>query len=158
MKPAVKPAVKPARRIRVLSVAAVRRDDGAVLVQRGTDPADGSVFHRLIGGGVDVGESVAEAVVREWDEELDARLHDVRLLGWLENRFELGGRAGHEVVAVHVGRVSEPRVLDRDDLGHIPGSSSTVHWVSPDVLLDGQVPLYPTGLAALLGPWLAEQR
>jgi ADP-ribose pyrophosphatase YjhB (NUDIX family) len=149
------PKVRPARRIRVISVAAVRRDDGAVLVQRGTDPGDGSPFHRLIGGGVDVGESAADAVVREWDEELGTHLHDVRLLGWLENRFELGGKAGHEVVAVHVGAVSEPRVLERDDLGRIPGSGSTVHWVPQQELLDGQVPLYPEGLAALLRPWLA---
>lgn len=148
---------KPARRIRVLSVAAVRRDDGAVLVQRGTDPTTGARFHRLVGGGVDVGESAAEAVVREWDEELGTRLHDVRLLGWLENRFELGGRAGHEVVAVHAGAVSEPRVLERDDLGRIPGSRSTVHWVPQQELLDGRVPLYPVGLAALLRPWLAER-
>lgn len=146
---------RPRRRVRALSVAAVRRDDGAVLVQRGLDPVTGAVFHRLVGGGIEFGESAAEAVVREFDEELGARLQDVRLLGWLENRFELGGVPGHEVVAVHAGRLTQRRLLDRDDLGRIPGSTSTACWVPGGLLLSGPVPLVPAGAAGLLRGWAA---
>lgn len=145
--------MSPRRRVRPLAVAAARRADGAVLVQRGQDSA-GRSFHRLVGGGIDFGESAAEAVVREFEEELGARLTDVRLLGWLENRFVLDGAPGHELVAVHVGTLTQRRLLERDDLGTIPGTSSTVHWVPVDELLDGPRPLYPDGLGMLLRGWL----
>lgn len=144
------------KRVRVTAVAAVRRGDGAVLVQRGTDPVHGGPFHRLVGGGIDFGESAAEAVVREWQEELGTTLLDVRLLGWLENRFTWGGRPAHELVAVHVGRLEDARVLGRDDLGVIPGTDSTAHWVPTDRLLAGPWPLYPDALPPLLRVWLNE--
>lgn len=142
------------RRLRPVAVAAVRRADGAVLVQRGHDATRRQTFHRLIGGGIDFGETAEQAVVREWQEELSARLQDVRLLGWVENLFMVEGAPGHELLAVHVGRVLDAHVLDRDDLGVIPGSTSTVHWVPGAVVLDGPVPLYPAGAVSLLRPWV----
>ena len=62
-------------------------------------------FHRLIGGGVEHGETALEAVRREVREELGATLLDAELLGVLENIFELDGEPGHEVVFVHTGRL-----------------------------------------------------
>ena len=141
------------KRIRVVSVAAVRRPDGAVLVQRGTDPDDGTPFHRLVGGGVDLMESAADAVVREWQEELGATLTGVRLLAWVENRFTWAGRPAHELVAVHVGEVHDEAVLGGDALP-IAGTDGFAHWVPADELLRGPAPLYPDGLAALLEPWV----
>lgn len=138
-----------------MALAAARRTDGAVLVQRGIDPTTGQPFHRLVGGGIDFGESAEEAVVREWQEELGTELREVRLLGWVENRFVFDGSPAHEVLAVHVGVVTEPRVLERDDLGAIPGSDATMHWVGLDELLHGPAPLYPEALGELWADWLA---
>ena len=143
-----------AKKIRIVSVAAVRRADGALLVQRGTAADGDEQFHRLIGGGEDFGETAEQAVVRELDEELGAAIVGVRLLGWVENRFTWAGRPAHELLAVHVGEVRDERVLSTDDLGPIPGTDSTVHWVPVDELLDGPRALYPDGLADLLRPWL----
>ncbi|MGJ7442370.1 NUDIX hydrolase [Aquipuribacter sp. MA13-6] len=144
------------RRLRPVALAAVRRADGAVLVQRGRDESRALTFHRLIGGGIDFGETAEQAVVREWQEELSAQLLDVRLLGWVENLFTFEGAPGHELLAVHVGRVDDPHVLDRDDLGTIPGTTSTVHWVPGATVLHGPVPLYPPGVVRLLQPWLRD--
>lgn len=143
------------RRLRPVALAAVRRADGAVLVQRGVDRSRDLTFHRLIGGGIDFGETAEQAVVREWQEELSAQLLDVRLLGWVENLFTLEGEPGHELLAVHVGRVEDAHVLDRDDLGTIPGTSATVHWVPGAQLLDGPVPLYPVEAVEMLRGWWA---
>ncbi len=144
------------RRLRPVAVAAVRRVDGAMLVQRGRDTTRGQTFHRLIGGGIDFGETAEQAVVREWQEELSARLQDVRLLGWVENLFTFEGSPGHELLAVHVGRVQDAHVLDRDDLGAIPGTTSTAHWVPGAQVLHGPLPLHPPGVAALLRTWLQD--
>ena len=149
------PATKfPKPRVRPLAVAAVRRPDGAVLVQRGTEPTTGQVFHRLVGGGIDFGETAEQALVREWREELDVELRDVELLGWIENGFTFAGRPGHEIGAVHVGRVDDRRLLRRDS-PRIADTDSTAHWVPAQDLLDGPAPLYPDGLAELLAPWLS---
>lgn len=137
------------RRPRPLAVVHVRRGDD-MLVQRGREPDTGEVFHRLLGGGIEPGETAAEAAVRELEEEIGAQLQDVRLLGWLENIFTFGGRPGHEIVAVLAGTITQPELLDRDDLGTIPGSTSTVHWVPAAEALAGPVPLYPDGLAELI--------
>lgn len=72
------------RKPRAIAVVHVRRGTD-MLVQRGLDPDTGRPFHRLLGGGIDWGETAVEAVARELAEEIDAALHDVRLLGWLEN-------------------------------------------------------------------------
>lgn len=144
------------RRLRAVALAAVRRADGAVLVQRGHDSTRDLTFHRLIGGGIDFGETAEQAVVREWQEELATGLLDVRLLGWVENLFSFEGAPGHELLAVHVGRVEDAHVLDRDDLGVIPGTTSTAYWVPGAQVLDGPVPLYPDGAVDLLRSWLRD--
>ena len=149
--------MSPRPRVRPLAVAAVRRADGAVLVQRGADPSRDLSFHRLIGGGIDFGESAEEAVVREFAEELGARLTDVRLLGWLESRFVFDGRPGHELVAVHTGTITQRRLLGRDDLGVIAGTSSTAHWVPVGELLGGPRPLFPEAVVPLLRSWLDDR-
>lgn len=125
-----------------------------MLVQRGTDPLTGERFHRLVGGGIEFGETAEQALVREWREELGVRLRDVELLGWLENVFTFGDQPGHELVAVHAGRVEEPRLLRRDE-HPIAGTDSTAHWVPVGELLHGSAPLYPDGVAGLLEGWLA---
>lgn len=144
----------PKQRLRPIAVVVARRGND-LLVQRGTDPDTGEPFHRLVGGGIEFGETAAEAVARELDEELGARLADIRLLAWLENLFEFGGAQGHELVAVLQASIVSPHLLERDDLGEIPGTDSTVHWVPAAELLGGTVPLYPEALVPLLSDLLA---
>jgi ADP-ribose pyrophosphatase YjhB (NUDIX family) len=123
-------------------------------VLRGEDPTGDRVFHRLIGGSVELGERAAEAIVREVAEELRATLVEPELLGVVENVFTYDGELGHEIVFVYAGRLAEGDVVPPDggwydDLG-IP---MWVEWRpigdplegGPDVL-----PLYPDGLGTLL--------
>lgn len=62
-------------------------------------------FHRLIGGGVELGETHREAIVREIAEELNAEVHDLRYLGTVENIFRYNEELGHEIVALYSGRL-----------------------------------------------------
>ncbi|WP_336922941.1 NUDIX hydrolase [Aquipuribacter sp. SD81] len=144
----------PKQRVRVLALAAARREDGRLLVQRGTDPAGGA-FHRLVGGGVEFGETAAEALARELHEELGTRARVGEVLVWHENLFTFAGKPGHEVVAVCEAVLDDPAVTGPDDLGRIPGTDSTVHWVPAEDVLDGPLPFHPQGVVPALRDWYA---
>ena len=123
-------------------------------VLRGHDPDGERVFHRLIGGSVELGERSQDAVVREVAEELRATLVDTELLGVVENVFTYDGELGHEVVFVYAGRLAEGDVVPPeggwyDDLG-VP---MWIEWRSTADPGDGgedALPLYPDGLGTLL--------
>jgi ADP-ribose pyrophosphatase YjhB (NUDIX family) len=124
------------------------------VVFRGHDPDGDRVFHRLIGGGVEVGERSEQAIVREVGEELHATLVESRLLGVVENIFTYDGEQGHEVVFVFAGVLAEGDVVPPeggwyDDNG-IP---MWVEWRPLTDPLEGgddTLPLYPDGLGTLL--------
>lgn len=61
----------------------------------GTDSVTGETFHRLIGGGIEFGETAEAALRREFAEELGVTLGSVELLEVVENIFEphLPGRS-----------------------------------------------------------------
>jgi ADP-ribose pyrophosphatase YjhB (NUDIX family) len=119
-------------------------------VLRGSDPDGGRVFHRLLGGSVELGERSEEAVVREIAEELRATLLETRLLGVLESVFTYDGELGHEVVFVYAGRLAEGDVVPPegrwyDDVG-VP---MWVEWRRCDEGAEA-LPLYPDGVGELV--------
>ena len=62
-------------------------------------------YHRLIGGGVELGESHLDAMVREVNEELGAKIRDLTFLTTVESIFRIDGTLGHEIVFLYVGRL-----------------------------------------------------
>jgi ADP-ribose pyrophosphatase YjhB (NUDIX family) len=135
------------RRIRTVAVAVCRAGD-RILVERGFDRTSGEHFLRAIGGGVEFGERAADAVVREWREELGLELQAPVLLGVLENLFTYEGRAGHEVVLVFTARLADVRA----ELETVEGTGErhSAVWVALDDVRRGAPPLYPAGLLDLI--------
>jgi ADP-ribose pyrophosphatase YjhB (NUDIX family) len=142
-----------APRIRTLAVA-VCVDGGRALVERGHDRVAGQPFHRVIGGASEFGERAADAVSREWREELGLTLADVRLLGVLENLFTYEGRPGHEVVFVHAARIVEAHAYTRESWVAVEpsGLRHEAVWLPLDRLHDAETALVPAGLATLIAP------
>jgi ADP-ribose pyrophosphatase YjhB (NUDIX family) len=136
----------------------VRRGDD-VLVYEGYDSAEDEVFYRLLGGGVEFGETAAEAVRREMLEELGAELANVELLAVQENIFTFDGRPHHEIAFLFAADLVDPSFYERDELGTILDAAEPVSWQPLSRLFDPTVtkatattrPLYPRGLMALLG-------
>jgi len=85
-----RPAPRPPR-IRPTALVVLRRA-ADILVIRSTD-ANGELFLRLPGGGIEPGERAVQAAVREVREEVDATLVEPRLLGVVENLFQTGNGA-----------------------------------------------------------------
>lgn len=103
----------PTGRLRPIALGVIRRRD-AILVFKGHDPSTGETFYRPLGGGIEFGEPVVEALRREIREELHVELGDVRYLGTLENLFVYDGRQGHEIVLVYEAMFADKSDYDRD--------------------------------------------
>ena len=137
--------------IRALALC-VCRHEGRVLVQDLADPSTGERFLRPFGGAIEFGERAADAVCREFREELDVGLLDVSLVGVLESLFDYDGRAGHEIVFVFDGRLDDPSLYERADIVGREAENTPVAgvWLPLAGMGSIGVPLYPAGLTELL--------
>jgi 8-oxo-dGTP diphosphatase len=104
----------------VVGAAIVR--DGRVLAARRTAPASAAGRWEFPGGKVEPGETQAESLVREIDEELGVR---ITVVGWLEGAEEIGER--------YVLRVA---LTSLDGGEPVPMEHDQVRWLAVDELLD----------------------
>ncbi|MBM6402003.1 NUDIX hydrolase [Phycicoccus sonneratiae] len=132
---------------RVAAYAVVVADERLLLTQLAPRTgADGR--WNLPGGGLEPGESVAGAVVREVLEETgqvvdDVQFVDVMTQHWV-GRSERGAEDYHAVRLVHTARCTRPTRPVVHDVG---GSTSDARWVPLDDL--GAVPVVASIPAAL---------
>jgi 8-oxo-dGTP pyrophosphatase MutT (NUDIX family) len=137
--------------IRVIAICLFSKGDG-ILVAEGFDTSKGSPFYRPLGGGVEFGETTQVTVIREIREELGHEIKDLRLVGTLENLFELEGIRGHQIVFVYDGEFINPGVYEHDQLKFKEDSGKTVtaRWRPLD-FFDAYHRLVPEQLHQLLG-------
>lgn len=86
--------------IRVIALGLIR-DGERIFVSEGYDPVKQETFYRALGGGVDFGETSHAALKREFQEEIQAELTNIKYLGCIENLFTFNGRQGHEIVQLY---------------------------------------------------------
>ena len=85
-------------------------------------------YHRLIGGGVELGEAHRDAIVREVDEELGAAIRDLSFLTAVESIFHIDGTLGHEIVFIYVGHLDPSPALTDATLTEADGSVVPIVW------------------------------
>ena len=127
------------RKIRPVALAAVRRENGEILVSKDHEPGENEPFYRLIGGGIEFGEHSREAVVREFHEELGVELMNVSRVGTYEKVFTFDGEQGHEIWRVYEGDIAEDWPYERDRFeGSEPELDETYEatWMDPGRLRD----------------------
>ncbi|HEY9296368.1 MAG TPA: NUDIX domain-containing protein, partial [Phormidium sp.] len=88
-------------KIRVLALGIIRDSRDRVFLSQGFDPEKGENFYRAMGGGVDFGETSEETLKREFDEEIQAELTNIKYLDCLESIFTFNGKQGHEILFVY---------------------------------------------------------
>ena len=86
--------------IRVIVLALIR-DGNRIFVSEGFDSTKQSTFYRALGGGVEFGETSRIALAREFQEEIQAELTNIRYLTCIENLFTFDGRQGHEIIQLY---------------------------------------------------------
>lgn len=139
-----------ARKARIRPMAlCVFRHRGRILVARGRDSSNGASFYRPLGGGIDFGETGAEAIVREIHEELGAAISAPRYLGSLESIFRYRGKQRHELLLIFDADFLDSSIYDRERVEAREGGRRIIaRWLDPDAMHDA--PLVPEGLAELL--------
>ncbi|MHC0063680.1 NUDIX hydrolase [Nostoc sp. UIC 10890] len=86
--------------IRVITLGLIR-DDERIFLSEGYDPVKQETFYRALGGGVEFGETSHDALKREFQEEIQADLTNIKYLGCIENLFTFNGRQGHEIIQLY---------------------------------------------------------
>lgn len=137
-------------RIRVTALGLLRRPDGRILLERASDRSTGQVFYRALGGGVEFGETAADALQREFAEELGLAIDVGQQMGVFENIFVYEGKQGHEIVFVHVIAPKNSGFYTLDAPQRIDGSASQLCWRNHHEIENEKIPLYPVGFMALL--------
>lgn len=130
---------------RPIAIAIIRRADGALLVTSAVEPGTGRTLVRPPGGGIEHGESAADAVARELQEELGLAVTGIAPLRVFEHRVRFAGRELHELVHVlSAEMVTDAALPATTDAGH------PVWWLGPERFDDPALELVPEGLLGLL--------
>lgn len=101
--------------IRVLALGIIR-DGDRLFISEGYDPAKQQKFYRAMGGGVDFGETSCDALQREFQEEIQAELTNIKYLGCIENLFTFNGKQGHEILQVYQCDFVDPKFYQLEQI------------------------------------------
>jgi 8-oxo-dGTP pyrophosphatase MutT (NUDIX family) len=136
--------------IRVLALGLIT-DRARTFVSQGYDAKKKQTYYRSLGGGVDFGEASAVALEREFQEELEAALTNIRYLGCLENIFEFDGKPGHEIIQLYACDFCDRRFYEQESVEFNEGKRKKLAlWVDYDRFLSGELTLYPSGIEKYL--------
>ncbi|MDY6897509.1 MAG: NUDIX hydrolase [Cyanobacteriota bacterium] len=139
-------------KIRVLALGLIRDTDNRTLLSEGYDPIKKDKFYRALGGGVEFGETSLEALQREFQEEIQAELTNIRYLSCLENIFTFQGNPGHEIIQLYQCDLADPKFYQLETIPFNEGErEKTALWVDIKDLKSGNLRLVPEGFVDYLG-------
>jgi 8-oxo-dGTP pyrophosphatase MutT (NUDIX family) len=115
-----------------------------IFVSEGYDPVKQQTFYRAMGGGVEFGETSLDALKREFQEEIQAELTNIRYLGCLENIFTFNGQPGHEMIQLFESDFVDAKFYEIEKLVFSEGErQKTALWVDINRFLSGELRLVP---------------
>ena len=131
------------QRIRVLALGLIRHEN-RLFLSEGYDATKQQTFYRALGGGVDFGETSLDALHREFQEELQAELTNVRYLACLENIFTFNGQLGHELIQLYACDFADPKFYQQSEIMFSEGErQKKALWVEIERLASGELHLVP---------------
>ena len=129
--------------IRVLALGIIR-DGSRVFISEGYDPVKQQTFYRAMGGGVDFGETSLAALQREFQEEIQAELTNIKYLGCMENLFTFNGKPGHEILFIYQCDFVEPKFYQLSELTFAEGQrKKRALWVEIERFKSQELKLVP---------------
>ena len=129
--------------IRVLALGLIR-DGDRIFMSEGYDPVKQDTFYRALGGGVDFGETSLEALQREFQEEIQAELTNIRYLCCIENLFTFNGKPGHEIIQLYQCDFVDPKLYQIERTIFAEGDrQKAALWVEINRFKSGELRLVP---------------
>lgn len=129
--------------IRLLALGLIRNGDRTFLAQ-GYDTVKQQTFYRALGGGVDFGETSYDALQREFQEELEAELTNIKYLGCIENIFTYDGQPGHEIIQLYECDFADPIFYQFDYAEFVEGEDKkTAFWLDIKACKSRKFLVYP---------------
>ena len=139
-------------KIRVLALGLIRDQNNRIFLSEGYDPVKKDKFYRAMGGGVEFGETSTEALQREFQEEIQAEITNIRYLACLENIFTFQGKPGHEIIQLYECDFVHPKFYQQEKIAFNEGErKKEALWVDIKTLKSGNVRLVPEGFVDFLG-------
>lgn len=139
---AIKSIQKNKPQIEVLALCIITRDNSEILACRGHDDVKNEDFGRILGGHVEFGETAEFALRREFKEELNAELENLRLLDVLENIFTYNGKPGHQITFLYAGNFVDSDFYKKDKMKILDADFEAV-WYKISDIQNGKVKVYP---------------
>lgn len=130
--------------IRVIVLALIR-DGERIFVSEGYDPTKQSNFYRALGGGVEFGEPSHVALEREFQEEIQADLTNIRYLSCIENLFIFNGKQGHEIIQLYQCDFADSKFYQIESLtfSETPERKHRALWIDIAKFKSGELRLVP---------------
>ena len=88
------------KEIRPIVLGIVRKGN-KLLVSKGYDKSKKQEFYRCLGGGIEFLERSEDALIREFNEELNINIKVGKFLGICESIFNYKGKNAHELVLLY---------------------------------------------------------
>jgi len=133
-------------------VVCLLRNGDRILLLHITDPYDGRRFLIPPGGGVEFGETLEQAVMREIAEEVGIQIASPRRLGMFENIFRYAGKPEHELVFVYEAECDDAELCAQGEVvvTESNGSLFAASWYTLAEVTASGLPLFPEGLQNIL--------
>ena len=129
--------------IRVIVLGLIRSGD-RIFVSECEQPVKQDTFYRALGGGIEFGEHSIDALQREFQEEIQAELTNIKYLACLENFFVYNGKAGHELIQVYQCDFVDSKFYELDSLDFADGDGEhTALWMPIERFRSGELRLVP---------------
>jgi 8-oxo-dGTP pyrophosphatase MutT (NUDIX family) len=136
--------------IRPLVLCLIKNKD-KILVMDGYDSKKDQEFYRPLGGGIELSEYGKEALRREFQEELNTDLENVKYVTTLENIFTFNGEQGHEIVLVFEGELINKDLYHQDGMDIIDSKDNhKAFWKNISDFKEKRLILYPDGILSYL--------
>ncbi|MEG4807670.1 NUDIX domain-containing protein [Microcoleus sp. F8-D3] len=130
-------------KIRVIVLGLIRSGD-RIFVSECEDPVKQDRFYRALGGGIEFGEHSIDALQREFREEIQAELTNIKYLACLENFFIFNGQAGHELIQLYQCDFVDSKFYELDSLDFADGDGEhTAFWMPIEHFRSGELRLVP---------------
>ena len=134
----------PEKKIRPIALLIAIKNN-KILVIAGQDYYKHENFYRLIGGGIEFGETGAEALKREVKEEINAEIKNIEYLGLAENIFNYEGKGMHEIALLYRAEFKDKSIYKREEIKIADSRHpQKAYWLDKKIVLKSK--FYPERL------------